>query len=258
MKPHSLVETMHGFHVIFRTQAQRTQGGIQDAATLNRRLVRVLRGDENAVLLTQVLRVPGTRQFKDPRHPFLCRLLVDNGSTIAPYTLNAVRGVLDAWEVFHGAERAASRETGEPRQGSGWKEGLGGVAEGSRNATAASVVGGILGRLPAELWETAGWGGLKEWNGKNAPPLPERELRSVFESIARRERAGRQGGGRETGGERRGNIQVLISIRIERVGGGTVAASASRAGGASPVFPDPSRADTSGGTQAPAPADPAA
>ena len=29
----------------------------------------------------------------------------------------------------------------------------------------------------------AGWGGLKEWNLRNAVPLPERELRTVFESM---------------------------------------------------------------------------
>src|SRR5256885_5592771 len=43
------------------------------AEAVNRRLVRALRGDENAALLTQVLRVPGTFQFKDPARPFLCR-----------------------------------------------------------------------------------------------------------------------------------------------------------------------------------------
>ena len=49
-----------------------------------RRIVdnRALGGDENAVLLTQVLRVPGAYQFKDPRAPFLCRLLLDNAATI--------------------------------------------------------------------------------------------------------------------------------------------------------------------------------
>jgi hypothetical protein len=73
-----------------------------------------------------------------------------------------------------------------------WVAGRAGVPEGQRNTTAASVIGIILCRLPVALWETAGWGGLKEWNGRNNVPLPERELRAVYDSIARREHAKRQ------------------------------------------------------------------
>jgi len=76
--------------------------------------------------------------------------------------------------------------------------------EGERNVTAASLAGKILGRLPEELWETAGWGGLKEWNSRNQAPLSERELRSVFESIARREAAKRC---QRTAQDRTGNAE---------------------------------------------------
>lgn len=41
-----------------------------------------------------------------------------------------------------------------------WRHGLAGVPEGERNVTATSLVGKIVGRLPEDLWETAGWGGL--------------------------------------------------------------------------------------------------
>src|SRR5262249_24106789 len=102
LKPHWLIETRHGFHVIYRIAPQRDEQGIRDAVALNLRLVHVLHGDENAALLTQVLRVPGTFQFKDPEHPFLCRLLLDNATAIAPYALSVVRRVLDTWEEFHG------------------------------------------------------------------------------------------------------------------------------------------------------------
>ena len=105
LKPHWLIETQHGFHVIFRVMPRHDEAGIQTAVEINRRLVVMLRGDENAALLTQVLRVPGTLQFKDPKHPFLCRLLLDNASTIPPYDLAAVRSVLDACDVFHEAKR---------------------------------------------------------------------------------------------------------------------------------------------------------
>src|SRR5437899_1307444 len=79
--------------------------------SITRRLVRALGGDENAAMLTQVLRVPGTLQFKNPSHPFLCRLLLDNSGTIAPYSLDIVHDTLAAWEVFHGL----GTEQKEPR-----------------------------------------------------------------------------------------------------------------------------------------------
>ncbi len=218
LKPHWLIETGHGCHLIFRVLPQRHHARIREAAALNTRLVSALQGDENAALLTQVLRVPGTFQWKDPEHPFLCRLLIDNAGTIPPYELQAVRSVLDAWEVFHAAEKKAKPEQAVPGSGTGqqpsrWREGLNGVPEGQRNAVATSIVGAILGRLPEELWETAGWGGLKEWNGRNSSPLPEQELRAVFQSISRRERGKRQSG-QPVADTVEAPVQLRIDVRI--------------------------------------------
>jgi hypothetical protein len=191
LRPHWLIETGRGFHVVIRVQPQREPEGVNAAEALGRRLVGALRGDRNATLLTQLLRVPGTYQFKDPAHPFLCRLLLDNAKTIPPFTLGTVRNALDVWERMHGvapdAQTSAVSRMIVPA--SRWRSGLGGVPPGERNATAASLAGKILCRLPEELWETAAWGGLREWNRRNVIPLPERELRAVFESIARRERS---------------------------------------------------------------------
>ncbi|HYH68339.1 MAG TPA: primase alpha helix C-terminal domain-containing protein [Urbifossiella sp.] len=222
LKPHWLTETRHGFHVIFRVKPVRGDGAVREAQAVSRRLVRALRGDENAALLTQVLRVPGTFQFKDPDRPFLCRLLMDNASVIAPYDLDTVRGILDALGVFQTEDRRPA-EGAPPAGGTSdwsrrWRERLAGVTEGQRNATAASVVGGIVARLPEEFWETAGWGGLKEWNTRNAVPLRERELRSVYESIARRERAKR----RSAGDHRPGGTDAWTGGRVRvtiRTGG---------------------------------------
>lgn len=193
LRPHWLIETQHGFHVIYRVREVRDRDGIGTALALNRRLVTALQGDENAVLVTQTLRVPGTLQFKDPAHPFLCRLLLNNAKVIPPYGLDMVENALLLWE--QSGRRLATRPvapinpiTGRVRS---WQRGLAGVPEGERNAMAACLVGGLLARLPIELWEIGGWGGLKEWNATNSVPLPEQELRAVFESIARRERAKR-------------------------------------------------------------------
>lgn len=190
LRPHWLVETRHGFHLLFRIQPQREPKNVARCLELQLRLVAALKGDRNAVLLTQLLRVPGTLQFKVPDHPFLCRLLVDNAATIPPYPLGVVQGALSAAIP---ASRQAPGE-GVPQAPRRWQRGLGGAEEGERNLTAASLAGKLLGRLPEELWETGGWGGLKEWNRRNPTPLHERELRVVFESIARREHVRRVGG----------------------------------------------------------------
>lgn len=58
-----------------------------------------------------------------------------------------------------------------------------GAPEGERNSTAASVAGKILATMNPELWETLGWAELEKWNNKNDKPLPQNELRSVWESI---------------------------------------------------------------------------
>jgi hypothetical protein len=192
LTPHWLTETGHGFHIIFRVLPQRSPEGIREAQAINLRLVQALHGDLNAVLLTQLLRVPGTYQYKDPALPFLCRLLIDNAGAIPPYPLTRVGECLADREALSIAERSPRSAPGEDWRRPLWAEGVAGVPEGQRNATAASLAGKIVGRLPEELWEIAGWGGLKQWNARNAVPLPERELRVVFESIARRESGKRQ------------------------------------------------------------------
>jgi hypothetical protein len=61
-----------------------------------------------------------------------------------------------------------------------------GVQEGQRNVSATVVAGKLLGCFPEHDWHIA-WLLLEAWNEKNKPPLPRKELRRVFESIAKRE-----------------------------------------------------------------------
>lgn len=58
-----------------------------------------------------------------------------------------------------------------------------GATEGSRNATAASVFGKLSGLFSPEQWENTMWPLGLAWNLKNSPPLPEKELRTVYEHI---------------------------------------------------------------------------
>lgn len=68
-----------------------------------------------------------------------------------------------------------------------WDKVAKGVSEGSRNMTAAQYVGKLLHELSPVFWESVAWEGVKKWNVLNKPPLPERELRTTFDSIAERE-----------------------------------------------------------------------
>jgi hypothetical protein len=76
---------------------------------------------------------------------------------------------------------AANNEKGKK-----WLLGKDGVAEGSRNETAASMVGKILSSMDSALWGSLGWDYFVIWNNKNTKPLPIKELTSIWESIMRR------------------------------------------------------------------------
>ena len=67
-----------------------------------------------------------------------------------------------------------------------WKEILQGVTKGRRNDSAASVAGKFLKYFPVFEWDLA-WETFVGWNLRNSPPLSERELKSVFNSIAKSE-----------------------------------------------------------------------
>jgi len=64
-----------------------------------------------------------------------------------------------------------------------WQKGMGGVGEGLRNQTAASMAGKIITNSAPELVDTVGWNQFTIWNQNNIPPLNENELRLVWNSI---------------------------------------------------------------------------
>lgn len=84
----------------------------------------------------------------------------------------------------------AQKKQKEPRQTA--TASLERVPVGQRNDAATRFIGAVFNALPVKLWQTAGWGALKEWNATlTEAPLEERELRSVFESIKGRAAASR-------------------------------------------------------------------
>lgn len=79
-----------------------------------------------------------------------------------------------------------------PAKNTDWEKLLTGGTEGSRNDSAAKVVGKFLTATSAKDWNTVAWDMTILWNLRNKPPLEERELRSTFNSIvATRIRSGK-------------------------------------------------------------------
>lgn len=67
-----------------------------------------------------------------------------------------------------------------------WKEIIKGSLQGTRNDTAAKICGKLMTIFNKEDWEACVWSQVKAWNIQNTPPLEEKELRSVYESIAKK------------------------------------------------------------------------
>ena len=66
------------------------------------------------------------------------------------------------------------------------KEMVGGSTEGSRNNNAAAYAGFLFNQFNPKVWEEIVWPELQKWNTKCKPPLSDKELRSVYESIAKK------------------------------------------------------------------------
>ena len=70
-----------------------------------------------------------------------------------------------------------------------WKTIEAGTSEGSRNSNMAAFFGRMMQKFPAEEWESLVWPIGQLVDSRNNPPLGDTELRTVFESIARKEKS---------------------------------------------------------------------
>lgn len=128
LKPHWLIETRHGFHVIFRVQVRSDAQGIALGLETNRALICALHGDLTAAWLTQVFRIPRFYQFSGGHQPFRCKLLLDNAESIPPYDLLAVSCAIAEWEK-NGTTTTASGASAAVRLNAASAEGNGTTIE---------------------------------------------------------------------------------------------------------------------------------
>lgn len=152
-----------------------------------------MKADGTCINAARLCRLPGSWNNKEGRH--VCtEILLTQPEARVDLSLIEKAGA----QLTHYAQGSGAAE--EEKK---WEKGLEGVGKGERNDTAASVAGRLLCDIDEELWETSGWGGLKEWNARNTPPLPEKELRDVFDSIVKREREERVKEEEEGSGKKR-------------------------------------------------------
>lgn len=78
-------------------------------------------------------------------------------------------------------------QTEQRIRGLSWEEVIRGVNKSRRNSSATQVMGKLLAHFPTNDWDDLAWPLIQAWNLRNKPPLSEKELRRVFESIAKME-----------------------------------------------------------------------
>ena len=67
-----------------------------------------------------------------------------------------------------------------------------GVLAGGRNSSSTKIVGSLLSKYPPTQWESVVWPIFKLWNDSLCtPPLPESEIRVIFDSISKKEQSKR-------------------------------------------------------------------
>lgn len=77
-----------------------------------------------------------------------------------------------------------------------WKEkAAGSLTEGSRNTDLTSIVGGLLARFPQDEWSKIVWPMVADKNKAQKSPLPDEEIKAIFDSVGKREMQKRNSGG---------------------------------------------------------------
>ncbi len=74
---------------------------------------------------------------------------------------------------------------GGERAKTDWEVVMAGSQEGSRNNDATKVCGKLMRTFAPSEWEAVVWPMMKDWNNKSDKPMAEREVRTIFKSVAR-------------------------------------------------------------------------
>lgn len=178
---HLVAETQHGLHLeLWINPLDPTVETVRQWKEAEETLGKLLNADKNAMLVTQVLRIHGTQQFKNPRKPFCVRTLINNTDKLL-HNFDEVRTALSVFEVFDHAQHTPKNQSEAPSSPKIINPS--GIAEGSRNTTLTSLAGSLHHRCIDNdtVLEV-----LKAVNKKRCiPPLPESEIHTIINSISK-------------------------------------------------------------------------
>lgn len=91
------------------------------------------------------------------------------------------------------------------------------ISEGSRNSDFTSIVGGLLNKFPQDDWEKLVWPLVINQNKTQDKPLSERELRTIFDSISKKEAKARHSvGDIKDIDSRMVDEELRVSVRLEK------------------------------------------
>lgn len=192
--PSIVVETGHGRHFWWLLEKSVP---IKDALWAMAGIHTYLQGD-NVYNPSRIMRLPGTKNVKDPLNPKDCFI---SSATCKRYPVEAFDEIKDdpanigaMDDDFDDDEIDRVNREGDKRI----QKILQGVSEGERNTAAAKLAGHYLGK---NLSKEETFDALKSWNERNTPPIEESELKSVLDSIAKREsiKNKKKRGGRDHG-----------------------------------------------------------
>lgn len=204
LPPSIIVESGHGLHAYWLfdkpvpvKDARPVCAGIQDAFKIS----------DSISDPSRVLRMPGTFNLKDPKHPAMCRVIQ---ATYARYPISAfsdytVVPTKSSEELEDEQVEAKNKRileklgTSSNAEIEEIKKGIpeSGGPTGGRNQAAAKYAGYLLskGVTDDKVYEV-----LREWNQLNSPPLEEAELKTTVESIVKADKENHPPGSRRNAG----------------------------------------------------------
>jgi hypothetical protein len=183
LRPSFVVQSGRGLHVYWRLKPGQS---LAEFTPAQKGLAAAYNTDASVSDVAHVMRLPGTLWLKDRSRPFLVTI-----SQVAP-EIYSIAEVVEAHGVtvtpvpINGKTTATAMPTGgiaSITRARAYTDRIPGVAEGSRNSatfrTAAVVVRDFA--VPTE----AALSVVEEWNMKNDPPLPSKEVVRVVANAAR-------------------------------------------------------------------------
>ena len=177
LKTSLVVETGGGYHAYCLLREPSTKDDILKIEGYLKRIASFFGGDLKATDASHILRVPATLNVKPEYNP-------PRQVTIKKLTPSLEYNLAD-FDFLPELEIPGDKPTGTSLPPDWQDELLKGVPEGERNSTATRLAGRLLGKGHSES-EVLIF--LLSWNQRNIPPLPEREIQAILESMAKTHR----------------------------------------------------------------------